>query len=275
VRLANAPQAVLAKLLALDEHAAALAAAAEAHDRRVADVKNRLNGKRINSKDDYAALEQELPRLIAAQPKLHNRATREQSVLSSCKYFLDQLPDGIVLEDVEVTPTGDLPATRAHIVKLMEQRRALINAPPSPAELADEIKRWVIALGEQGKPSRLLTDNAFGPRWGGSANTDPSTMPRNALAFLCWLNPDLVAARFQKELEARASALSLLSRAERGQKLAEIETAIVTARYEEETLVSAALARGEDVVRDSAAPPEVVLQIRLRAEPPSSASRAV
>src|SRR5512132_408735 len=113
MQLATAPQSVLAKLIALDDHAAALAKAADQHDRRLADVRNRLNGKRVNTRDDYAALEAELPRLFEAQPRLRNRATREQQVLSSCKYFLDQLPDGTELELVEVKPTADLPAVRA------------------------------------------------------------------------------------------------------------------------------------------------------------------
>jgi hypothetical protein len=274
VRLANAPQAVLAKLIALDEHAAALAAAADQHDRKLADTRNRLNGRRINSKDDYVALEQQLPRLIEQQPRLRNRATREQSILSSCKFYLDQLPDGAVLDVVEVTPTADLPAVRAQIAKLGEERRALINAPPSPAEMADEVKRWVATIGSQGNPSRLLTDNSFSPRWGGSAVQDAADKPRSPFSFLCWLVPDLMVQRFEQELEARASALSRLSRAEREQKLSEIETAITMARYQEEVLIAAAIASGEDIVRDAAAPAEAVLQIRLRAEPPSSASHA-
>jgi hypothetical protein len=270
MKLSTAPQAVLGKLLALDEHAASLSAAAEAHDRRLADVRNRLNGKRINRRDDYAALEAELPRLFETQPQLRNRATREQQVLSSCKYFLDRLPDGTVLDVVEVTPSADLPAVRAQIVKLGEERRAIINAPPAPSEMADEVKRWVATIGEQGNPSRLLTDNSFSPRWGGSAVVDPSDRPRSPFAFLCWLVPDIVTARFQQELEARASALSKLPRAERAQRLSEIEAAIVTARYAEEVLVATAIQSGEDVTRDSAAPPEAVLQVQLRSEAAAS-----
>jgi hypothetical protein len=243
MKLSTAPQPVLAKLLALDEHAAALSAAADQHDRKLADVKNRLNGRRVNSKDDYAALEVELPKLIAAQPKLRNRATREQQVLSSCKYFLDQLPDGTALDVIEIQPSADLPAVRAQIVKLGEARKSIINTPPSPTEMASEVRRWVDELAAQGKPSRLLTDNAFGPRWGGSAVADPSDRPRSVLAFMAWCDPDAMAARFQQELEARASALSLLSRTERGQKLAEIEATISQLRFEEEVLVTAALER--------------------------------
>jgi hypothetical protein len=264
---------VLAKLITLDEHAAALAAAADQHDRRLADVRNRLNGKRVASKDDYVALEAELPRLFEAQPKLRNRATREQSILSSCKIFIDTLPGDTVLEPIEVQPTADLPAVRAQIAKLGAERRALINAPPSPQEMSAEVRAWVIAIGEQGRPSMLLRDSSFSPRWGGSANVDPSDRPRSPFAFLCWLNPDAVAARFQQELEARASPLSLLPRAERAARLDQIEITLVQLRYDEEALVTAAIASGEDVTRDAAAPAEAVLMVRLRAASARSSGR--
>jgi hypothetical protein len=274
VKLSAAPQPVLSKLFELDERAAALTAAADAHDRRLADVRNRLNGRRVNSRDDYVALEQELPRLIEAQPKLRNRATREQQVLSSCKYFLDQLPDGAALEVLEVQPSADLATTRARVVRLIEERKSIINAPPSPQEMSAEVRAWVAMVGEQGSPSRLLTDNSFAPKWGGSAVADPSDRPRSPFAFLCWLNPDAMVARFQQELETRASALSRLTRAERTARLDQIEMTLAQLRYDEEALVIAAIASGEDVTRDAAAPVEAVLQIRLRAGPPSSASCA-
>jgi hypothetical protein len=227
--------------------------------------------RHVASKDDYVALEAELPRLFEAQPKLRARADRAQSILSSCKYFLDQLPDGTALDIVEVTPAADLPAVRAQIAKLGEERRSIINAPPSPQEMASEVRAWVVAVGEQGRPSMLLRDNAFAPKWGGSANVDPSDRPRSVFGVLCWAVPDVVVACLQRELERTASALSLLTRAEREQRLQEIEVATLQLRYEEETLIAAAIARGEDVTRDAAAPAEAVLQIRLRARPPSSA----
>jgi hypothetical protein len=140
--------------------------------------------------------------------------------------------------------------------------------------MSAEVKRWVTAVGEQGRPSMLLRDNAFAPKWGGGVNVDPSDRPRSVFGVLCWAMPDVVVACLQRELEARASALSLLSRAERVARLDQIEAAMSQLRFEEEALVSVAIARGEDITRDSAAPPETVLQIRLRARPPSSASCA-
>ena len=83
-----------------------------------------------------------------------------------------------------------------------------------------------------------------------------------------------MAKRFQAELEVQATEISKLSHDERPERLDEIEAALLTARYQEEVLIGAALARGEDITRDADTKPEAVLGIKPRAQPPSSASRA-
>ena len=189
---------MLAKLLSLDERAKQLTEQAERHDARIGDVLNRLSGKRVNSKDNYVALEAELPRLIAEQPKLQARARAEQSVLSAFKVYLDRLDDNAVLDVIEIQPSADLAATRARITELMAERKSILNAPPR----AERDGRRGACLGSRGRragnPSRLLTDNAFSPRWGGGVYVDASDQPLSALAFMCWLSP--VAARFQQSL---------------------------------------------------------------------------
>jgi hypothetical protein len=269
MNLAAVPPPALVKLLQLDQIAQQLSAAADRLDERVAALRHKGSGSGWN-----AAIESELKELLAAQPKARQRADKAMHLASGCKLYLDRLPDDAVLDVVEVEPSGDLPATRTLLAALGEERKSIINAPPSPAEMSAEVRRWVATVGEQGKPSMLLRDNVFAPRWGGGVASDPSMTPRNTLAFVCWLVPDAVAARFQQELEAQASAISRLSRDERRERLDEIEHQIEQLRFDEEALVAAAIQNGADVVRDTDTKPEAVLQVRLRSVEASSAASA-
>ena len=138
MNLAAVSQPVLLKLLQLDQIAQQLSAAADRLDARVDNLRHKGSGSGWN-----AAIEAELKELLAAQPKARQRADRAQHTASGCKAFLDRLPDDAVLDVVEVKPTGDLRRPRAQIVELMEERKSIINAPPSPSELSAEVKGWV------------------------------------------------------------------------------------------------------------------------------------
>jgi hypothetical protein len=245
VRLANAPQSVLARLIELDEHAKQLAAEADRLDARIAGLRGKGQGSGWNE-----TIERELK---AAR----QRADKAMHVASACKSFIDLLPPETKLEPVEVKLNGaSLGSVREQLSRLQQQRRALINAAPSPSELSGEVKRWVEELAAQGKPSRLLTDNSFSPRWGGSAMTGPSVRPGDVLAFLAWYDGDRLAERMARELELQASDLQKLSRNERERRLVAIEHQIDELRYGEEQLL-------DGTERASDAPPAAVLGVKV------------
>jgi hypothetical protein len=251
MKLAAVSQRALLKLMQLDQIAQQLSAEADRLDARIASLRHKATGSGWN-----AAIEAELKELLAAQPQVRQRADRAQHTASGCKAWLACLPDDARLEPVQIKLNGaSLGSVREQLSALQQQRRALINAPPSPAEMADEVKRWVAMIAEQGKPSRLV-DAGFAPKWGGSAVVDASDRPRNAFAFLCWLVPDVVAQRLQQELEAQASEISKLSRDERRARLDAIEHQIDELRYGEEQLLDGA-------ERTSDTPPAAVLGVKV------------
>jgi hypothetical protein len=95
------PAPVLAKLLALEQHAKDLSQRVAKTQDGIASARTRLTGgfARQSEYDDVTA---SLKQLVADKPVLEKKLHSAQSTLSSCKVWLDQLPKGAVLEPVEV-----------------------------------------------------------------------------------------------------------------------------------------------------------------------------
>jgi hypothetical protein len=84
----------------------------------------------------------------------------------------------------------------------------------------------------------------------------------NAVLLTAWLSPGMLADRLLAIAEAIANQHCPVE--ERPQRIAVLEAEALRLRYAEEALVCKALAAGEVVTRSLEAPPEAVLQVRIR-----------
>jgi hypothetical protein len=152
MKLNNVPQPVLAKLIALEEVVEALSQRVAKTQDGIASARTRLTGSfaRQSEYDDVTA---SLKQLVADKPVLEKKLHAAQSTLSSCKIWLDQLPERTVLEPVKVKADGDLEEVRARL-KATEAELAALRAVPTPsANIEQRVKGD--AMEPYGDPVKL------------------------------------------------------------------------------------------------------------------------
>jgi hypothetical protein len=98
----------------------------------------------------------------------------------------------------------------------------------------------------------------------------PVEIPLGAISLMAHLMPERLEDLILAFIEAQANGVMAPARPKR---IAELEKEITSLRYVEETLVVAALDRGESEERSNSAPPECVLGIRV-GMPENKESRA-
>ena len=153
MKLQQAPQPVLCKLLALDQHAEALAADADDVQAKLEYARAILNGRIEDARTDLAATQLEFERLLQEPPRARARADCEQRVLSNVKLWLDQLPFNSRLEMVHTEPNGlDLDAVRGQLAAAQREIASLRSAPVAAVDIASRVERYVSALAQAGAP---------------------------------------------------------------------------------------------------------------------------
>jgi hypothetical protein len=269
MKLQSAPQPVLAKLLALDEHAETLADAAEDASNKLEYARAVINGKIEDRRINLQAARAEFDRLLVEAPAKRKRADSEQAVLSACKLYLERLPHDSALKLVPVAPDGlDLTALRAELKTVENEISALRSAPVASSDIAERVARYVSDLAAAGTP---LVDG-FGPGaqlqvWWPEASTGRN--PRNrqgyakdhgqALLLMARLFPQQLAETIRAEIAAQTAGQE-----EHPARLVQLRAKRAQLRRSEEALVVKALAQGEPVTRDPSAPPWAVLGVRPR-----------
>ena len=256
------PAPVLATLLALEQHANKLADRVSKTEDGITAARTRLTGgfaKQSEYDDTRAALD----KLVANKPVVKKRCDAAQSTLSSCKLWLDRLPEGTVLEPVQVKTDGrDLEEVRARIKTAEAELKALRAAPMPSADIEDRVRAYVQSIA---RPT--ISGVGSGERlkviWPGAGwdSSGPREHRADVLPLMALLHGDAMVAALMREVERMAD--DPLPRAERNRRVNALEAELAELAYVEEALIAAAIASGEDVHRNPDAPPQAVLGVRV------------
>lgn len=147
MRRSELPASVLANLIELDQQVEYLIRKMADTDQGIAGARARLTGG-FQKQAEYEDLAASLQRLVANKPVLERKLHAAQRTLSSCKAWLDGLPEGTVVEAVEVEVDGhDLPDLRARIEAADAEVRALRALPTPCANIKEVIEGYVANMG--------------------------------------------------------------------------------------------------------------------------------
>ena len=147
MRISKLPASAIDRLMAVDSHADRLARMAAIAESEVAGARSLMNG---HSKADAASVlraRTEFPETLKRAQASRVAADAAVRAASSCKAFVDGLPDSAELEVVEVKPNGvDLAECRNRIASIRTEINRIKSLPaPSDRELietfVDEIRR--------------------------------------------------------------------------------------------------------------------------------------
>ena len=256
------PAPVLAKLLALEQHAKKLAERVAKTQDGIASARARLTGG-FEKQSEYDDLRATLNQLVADKPVLEKKLHAAQSTPSSCKVWLDQLPKGTVLEPVEVKADGhDLKEVRARI-KNAEAELAALRAVPTPsADIEERVRDYVQSMARP-TISGVGTGERLRVIWPGAGwdSSGPREHRADVLPLIALLHGDAMVAALMREVERMSN--TPVPRAERKKRVAALEGELAELAYVEEAVVVAALAKGQDVQRSALAPPAAVLGVRI------------
>ena len=256
------PAPVLAKLLALEQHAKKLADRVVKTEDGIASARARLTGG-FEKQSEYDDLRASLNQLLADKPVLEKRLHAAQSTLSSCKVWLDRLPVGAVLEPVEVKTDGrDLEEVRARI-KTAEAELAALRAVPVPsADIEERVRAYVQSMARP-DISGVGSGERLKVIWPGAGwdSSGPREYRADVLPLIAMLYGDAMVAALMREVERMADGP--LPRAERNRRITALEAELAELAYVEEALIAAVIASGEDVHRSPDAPPAAVLGVRI------------
>jgi hypothetical protein len=256
------PAPVLATLLEREQRAKQLADRVAEMQDGIASARARLTGG-FEKQSEYADLRASLRQMVGSLPALKTRCDAAQATLSGCKVWLDRLPEGTVLEPVQVKTDGrDLEEVRARI-KTAEAELAALRAVPVPsADIEERVRAYVHSMA---RPT--ISGVGSGERlkviWPGAGwdSSGPREHRADVLPLIATLHSDAMVAALMREVERMAD--EPLPRAERIRRIAALETELAELAYVEEALIAAAIASGDDVHSSPGAPPQAVLGIRI------------
>jgi hypothetical protein len=256
------PAAVLKKLIDLDEQVEYLTCKLADTEQGIADARRRLSGG-FKGEREYDDLRAALGELVNEKPILEKKLHAAQSVLSSCKSWLDGVPPHTVLEPIATDVSGHtLEQVRNKLAAALAELATLRAAPTPASDIEARIRAYVEAMARPtitgvGKAEKLKVV------WPGAGfdNRGPREDRAEVLPLMALLFPDAVPAALMTEVERMAN--DPLPQAERKKRIAALEQEIEQLAYVEEAVVADAIARGEDVQRSSSAPPQAVLQVRV------------
>jgi hypothetical protein len=260
----NVPAPALSKLLELGAEAEFLSDKVINIEKGIASARQRLTGGMKQT--DYDDLRTTLQTMVDDLPVLKRRCDTAQAIYTRCRAFIDALPDGTVLEPVKPNCDGhDLASVRTLRKAKEEERKALRALPTSSADIEQRIRADVEGLARPtisgiGKGEKLRIT------WPGCGwdSSGPRTDRAELLPMMALLFPDAMVNALMREIERMTNGVVPIK--ERVARIAALEREILQLAYIEETLVTDAIADGEDVQRSPSAPPQTVLGVRVRDE---------
>jgi hypothetical protein len=246
------PAPVLAKLLALEQHAKKLADRVAKTQDGIAGARTRLTGG-FSKQADYDDLRASLHQMVGDLPALKKRCDGAQSTLSSCKVWLDQLPEGTVLEPVEVKADGHrLKEVRAGL-EAAEAELAALRAVPTPsADIEQRVRDYVQSMARP-DISGVGSGERLKVIWPGSGwdSSGPREHRADILPMMALLHGDAMVAALMAEITRVAN--DPMSPAQRAARIRELTDEI-------DRLQRQALALGAHAAD---APPWVLLGVKL------------
>jgi hypothetical protein len=183
-----------------------------------------------------------------------------------------RLPPGAVLEAapqiaIEVKNGQTLSAaieTARNEIKSLQQKLAAARSAPLPQ--ADQIRAaeaYVAKMASTAKPTvAVMRDDQIRVTFRDSVvgGTD------DVLALACWLQPEAVVAALTRDIEQMPTPINPLTRAERLQKVSELEGQLLELGFLEDGLILRAAQDGIDVMRRRDADPRCVLGVVIKAK---------
>jgi hypothetical protein len=179
------------------------------------------------------------------------------AVYNHCAEYARLLPFRAELIDIAPPkPEGDLAEVRALIAKVKTTMAQLRSIPPMADEMAAAIKAYVEHTGAQYRPR--LTMTGAGPLADFAYVNVVS--PLGPFGVACWLFPDLVTERLVSEAGALFGGGTITAE-QRTDWTRQSTEALDILERQEEALVEAMLASGQDVERRIDASPAALLQV--------------
>ncbi len=258
------PQPVLAKLITLDSQAEALAQRAEALPRLLDSARNQWRSSNDPGIAQQARADTEA--MTKEQQFLTARVAAEQSVLSNCKLWLDQLPADTRLEPVTSLPPVILTSVRGRLEQARRELTELRKLATPAADIEARLRAHVADLGRV-TVTGIGAGDALSVTWPG-----PQHGGRDPLHLFAALFPDQVVDLLRRAVATTVNAHPL-PLAQRPARIAALERELLELEHGEEALIEAAIARGEAVHRSRTASPAAVLGVRVVAAQRYQSSR--
>jgi hypothetical protein len=273
------PQVVLAKLFQMQNHVDYCARAASEAERACAAQRSELNDRRPASMKrgqwDLAAEQAKLVTLQQQHDGFKQIAATEAGILKRCRSWLEGLPTCGLEPVTSAVGENTLASVRARLNAIAAELAALQRVPLPDPQLRQRIERYVADLAYGARPEIQGVGQGQTLRilWPGEAAVSRRNLAgfndftANALLMAALLEP----ARLVDRLMAAANEVAdaLVPAAERPTRIQALQDELLPLRYLEEVLICKALAAGEAAARDSTAPVEAVLQVKIRDPKPT------
>jgi septal ring factor EnvC (AmiA/AmiB activator) len=214
VKRRDIPEAVLDKLAKFEQQAEYLARKVTQTQEAIAAARERLTGgfaKDSEYHDMWATLQQ----LVKDLPVMERNLSTAKYKLSSCKSWLDGLPDDVVLEPVKVNASRrDLAEVRQRIKDAEDELKALRAVPVPCADIKVRIEHYVSSLARP-TVSGIAKGETLRVSW-----------PNDATSVLALLLGDRMVEVLSQEVERMANdPMPLAERSKRiGELTAEVDT---------------------------------------------------
>jgi hypothetical protein len=254
---------------------------------RVPDEKS-STGFRTEQVRDVARLEAVTRRIQTAQDQIERlqsrMAHREATPLRACGDYLQQLPPHVELTEHDAPPATTMPGenfpsaiarTRAAILDLLEEGRAVALAPLPAVEVKLRVRREIEALAAAGRPGVLaVAERAGRVRWpsvplaGVELTTGSIPQLQNAFALIAWLEKDKLIGAMDQLVDEDTDDTHALTDSERAVRLSDIAAELLRLERQEEDFCEQAEAEGETVSRRHDADARAVLGLSDRLPAP-------
>jgi len=154
MRARELPQAVLAKLVNLDQVATEFAASAQAAEARLAAARDIINGKNTGvTAEEYALARDNFDATFGAAKMAGSYAARTREVVAACRAWVESLPSDSRLLLVQPAAADlDLASLQANL-EAMRAELSKLQAMPTPSDdVGERVREYVSGLMRQGAP---------------------------------------------------------------------------------------------------------------------------
>ena len=290
------PATALTKLTALEQAAAdARALHRTATERRgKADERLMLLRQQLTTIDpsgprhseltsEIARLDAEIAHLAQQQQERSEKHHSAAQVCAEITAWLTALPPSTVLAPVTVEPVklrhgnsiaSAIERLRADLTAAQHELQTIRFAPPTPAEIEQQVHAYVASCRRAGGPLISIThERGLAVSWFGSAPglPQPTIGPPQLAAVLAWLDADAFTARLLATFSDLPSSGEGVSAAARQTRINELTEHIEQLERREEFHIEEAARHGLEIVRRPTANPAAILGVQV-AKPRAAAA---